>query len=379
MKINYTKFKTGTLLFLLLGSSFSKVCAQKERPAHLGFIYPISTNGLDAAKFSNNFSIHALAGLSAGENGLSIYGLAGMVQGDATGLQVAGLYSKLRGDLTGVQLAGLMNQAQDADKGVQIAGIANFLEKDAPVQIAGILNKARNVEGFQNAGIVNLSASNKGAQIAGIANLTKEIEGIQIAGIFNEAENVNGIQIAGIVNRAKKVKGVQVSGIVNIAESSDYPIGIINLIEDGEIRIGLSSDENLTTMLSLKSGGRRLYGIVGIGSNLQYGDLPYALEAGLGLKVFEGNSFRLDVEGTNIFATNFKKGGEYSRSGIKVLPVLLLSRNLQIFAGPSLNYTHTKYSNGDDLSGLQLWNRDRRGVYKAINLGVTAGLNIRID
>ena len=302
-----------------------------------------------------------------------------MVQGNATGLQVAGLYSKLRGDLTGVQIAGLMNQAQNANEGVQIAGIANFLERDAPVQIAGIFNKARDIEGFQNAGIVNFSNSNRGAQIAGIANFTKEIEGAQIAGIINEAENVKGLQIAGIVNRAKKVDGVQVSGIVNIAESSDYPIGIINLIKDGEIRIGLASDENLTTILSFKSGGRRLYGIVGIGSNLQYDDLPYALEAGLGLKVFESNGFRLDVEGTNMFATNFKRGGEYTRSGIKVLPVLLLSRNLQIFAGPSLNYTHTKYSNGKDLSGLQLWNRERKGVYKSIHMGFTAGVNISIN
>tara|TARA_R110002111_G_scaffold81128_6_gene128241 strand:+ start:270 stop:1409 length:1140 start_codon:yes stop_codon:yes gene_type:complete len=379
MRIYNSKIKTISLLFLLVCSTLFNSYAQNERPAHLGFIYPISTNGLDAAKFSNNLSIHALAGLSGGENGLSIYGLAGMVQGNATGLQVAGLYSKLRGDLTGVQIAGLMNQAQNANNGVQIAGIANFLEKDTPVQIAGILNKARNVQGFQNAGIVNISALNRGAQIAGIANLTKKIEGAQIAGIFNEAENVKGIQIVGIVNKAKKVDGVQLSGIVNIAESSDYPIGIINLIEDGEIRIGLSSDENLTTMLSFKSGGRRLYGIVGIGSNLQYGNLPYALEAGLGLKVLEGNSFRLDIEGTNMFATNFKKGGEYTRSGIKVLPALLISQNLQIFAGPSLNYTHTKYSNGNDLSGMQLWSRERRGVYKAVHLGVTAGVNIRIN
>lgn len=379
MKKNYHKVKISTALVMLFFSSLMIGLAQKTRPAHIGFIYPISTNGLSAPNVTNNFSLHALGGLSAGEKGLGIYGLAGMVQGDANGLQVAGLWSKVKGDVEGLQVAGLMNEAANAQQAVQIAGIVNLLEMDAPVQVAGIFNKARHVQGFQSAGIFNLSKSAKGAQIAGIANLTKSVDGIQIAGIVNEVDSVEGVQIAGIVNRAKKVNGVQIAGIVNIAESSDYPIGIINLIRDGEIRLGLYADENLTSMITLKSGGKKLYGIVGLGSNLQYQELPYAVEAGIGLKVVDGSHFRLDVEGTNLFMTNFKRKGEYSRSGLKVLPALVLSNKVEIFAGPSINYMHTKYAIGDELAGMSLWNRERKNVYKAIHLGLSAGINLRIN
>ncbi|WP_460519041.1 hypothetical protein [Cyclobacterium sediminis] len=378
MKIHYHRFKICTALAMLFCSSLTVVLAQTTRPAHIGFIYPISTNGLGASNITNNFSLHALGGLSAGEKGLAIYGLAGMVQGDANGLQVAGLWSKVRGDVEGLQVAGLMNEARSANQAVQIAGIVNLLEMDAPVQVAGIFNKARQVQGFQTAGIFNLSQSAKGAQVAGIANLTNTVDGIQIAGIVNEVDSVKGVQIAGIVNRAKKVNGVQIAGIVNIAESSDYPIGIINLIQDGEIRLGLYADENLTSMIILKSGGKKLYGIVGLGSNLQYHELPYAVEAGIGLKVVDGSHFRLDVEGTNLFMTNFKRRGEYSRSGLKVLPAIVLSNKVEVFAGPSINYMHTKYAIGDELAGMSLWNRERRNVYKAIHLGLSAGINLRI-
>ncbi|AEL26084.1 hypothetical protein [Cyclobacterium marinum] len=379
MKIYYHRFKICTTLVLLIFSSYTAVRSQTTRPVHIGFIYPISTNGLDAPDLKNNFSLHALGGLSSGENGLAIYGLAGMVHGNVIGLQVAGLWSKVRGEVDGVQIAGLMNEAKNANHAIQIAGIVNLLEMDVPVQVAGIFNKARHVQGFQTAGILNLSQSTKGAQVAGIANLSKAAGGIQVAGIMNNADSVNGVQVAGIVNRAKKVKGVQIAGIVNIAESSDYPIGIINLIKDGEIRLGLYADENLTSMITLKSGGKKLYGIVGLGSNLQYSELPYALEAGIGLKVLDRGGFRLDVEGTNLFITNFKRRGEYSRSGLKVLPALVLSDKVEIFAGPSINYMHTKYAIGDELAEMSLWNRERRNVYKAIHLGLSAGINFKIN
>ena len=379
MKKNNIIIKTGAVLILLLGSTLQGVFAQKERPAHLGFIYPISTNGIEAVDYTNNFSLHALAGLSGGESGVAIYGLGGMIKGNATGFQVAGLWLHLSGNLNGLQVAGLMNQARDATNGVQIAGIVNLLTFDSPVQIAGIFNRARNVSGFQSAGIANLSVSNSGAQVAGIANLSQTVDGIQIAGIFNQAENVKGSQIAGILNRAKKVDGIQLSGLINIADSSDYPIGIINLIENGERRISLSTDENLTTMVSFKSGGTKLYGIIGLGSNLQYDNLPYALEAGLGIKLLEGNTFRLDMEASNMFVTNFKRRGEYSRSGLRLLPILQLSRSVQIFAGPGLNYMHTKYSEAGELSGLQLWERQKRGIYRSIHLGFSAGVQIRLD
>lgn len=59
---------------LLVGYLISFFCltsiAQESRPAHIGLVYPLSTNGVDAPSVSNNFSVHAIYGISAGESGL---------------------------------------------------------------------------------------------------------------------------------------------------------------------------------------------------------------------------------------------------------------------------------------------------------------------
>ncbi|WP_162341392.1 hypothetical protein [Cyclobacterium salsum] len=338
--------------------------AQEKRPAHLGFLYPLSTNGLRAADYSNDVSIHALTGLSGGESGLAIYGLGGFIKGNATGFQSGGLWLSVSGELKGLQVAGLVNQARQASRSVQVAGL---------------VNRSKEASGIQLSGIVNAAASFKGAQLTGIANFSHQAKGIQLSGILNLAEEVNGIQISGLVNKAKTVKGVQLAGLINIADSSDYPIGILNLITDGEKRIGISVDENLTQLISFRSGGSRMYGIIGLGSNFTYGDLPYAMETGIGIKLSDSKRFRLDMEASNVWGTNFKKWGGYSRTGIRLLPVLKLSRNLQLYAGPSLNYMNTQNPKGRDLAKLKIWDKNQMNTFKAIHWGFNAGLQIRIQ
>ncbi|NHE58427.1 hypothetical protein [Cyclobacterium plantarum] len=361
MKKSYCLIAISSGFALLFG--LFEAAAQENRPAHLGFLYPISTNGVKAADYTNDVSIHALTGLSGGERGLAIYGLGGLIQGDATGFQTAGLWLSVSGELKGAQVAGLINQAQQASKGIQIAGL---------------VNRSREGSGSQLAGITNSTASLRGAQLSGIANFSQKVEGIQLSGIMNQAEEVNGIQISGLVNKAKTVRGVQLSGLINIADSSDYPIGIINLIANGEKRIGFSVDENLTQLLSFRSGGDRMYGIIGLGSNFSYDDLPYAMETGIGFKLTDSKRFRLDMEASNLWGTNFRKWGGYSKTGLRILPVLKLSRSLQLYAGPSLNYMNTEHQKGSDLAQLRVWERHRSNSYKAIHWGVNAGLQLTI-
>lgn len=45
---------------------------------------------------------------------------------------------------------------------------------------------------------------------------------------------MKGVQFAGLVNVAEEVTGVQFAALVNVAEESDFPIGIINIIKEGE-------------------------------------------------------------------------------------------------------------------------------------------------
>src|SRR5690606_22129835 len=121
--------------------------------------------------------------------------------------------------------------------------------------------------GLQITGIVNLSENVDGMQLSGTGNVSQHVKGLQLGGIVNLAHDVKGSQVAGILNKAGRVTGIQLSGIINMADSSDYPIGLINIIKNGERSIGISTDENLSSLISFRSGGRKLYGIIGLGSN----------------------------------------------------------------------------------------------------------------
>ena len=350
--------------------------AQESRPAHIGLAYPLSTNGVDAGAIRNNFSVHAIYGLSAGESGLGLYGVGGIIKGDAKGLMSSGIWTDIHGTLEGVQMSGVFNRASDASKGSQFAGLLNLTKEAAPVQMAGVLNKAAQVDAIQASGVVNLTKDLQGVQIAGASNVAKEVKGTQIAGVINMAQQVEGFQLAGVVNKATTVKGVQLAGLINIADSSDYPIALVNLIKDGEQRLGLSTDEVFNTVVTFRSGGRKLYGILGLGTNLDYKTDLYGFESGFGLKLVDNQPFRLDVEAVNLFLTDFH-GLEYNKSGIRLLPSFGLSERIHLYGGLSLNYTVHNLDEAD-LIKMPLWERSPRSLHKSIHVGYTFGLQVNL-
>ncbi|MDR7132352.1 hypothetical protein J2X69_004719 [Algoriphagus sp. 4150] len=398
------ELKITLLSFLFLGI-ISISYAQEKSPAHLGLFYPVSTHGTTAADYTNDFSLHLLTGLSGGETGAAIYGLAGIVRGDLQGAQISGLWNNVSGKVTGVQVAGILNQSADATKSVQIAGVGNINLGNSAFQASGMFNTAKNVTGgqfvgianvadsvygFQVAGIANISRSVNGLQVAGIANISPEIDGVQvggissvaknvkgmqISGISNVADQVDGIQISGLVNRAKTVKGMQI-GLINIADSSDLTIGLINIVKNGDKRLGLSIDENLNSFLTFRSGGKRLYGIFGVGTNFEAADLPYGFEGGLGWNLLESNNFRLDVEGVSKYLTDFEDK-EFSKFSFQLLPALKISERIHLFAGPNLSYIHSDDLDKVKHSGLVIWDEKSRKNYQSVVLGFTAGLNVR--
>src|SRR5690606_15213314 len=113
------------------------------------------------------------------------------------------------------------------EQAVSVAGVANIIQKEAKCfQLAGFLNSYENGKGFQLAGFTNIARG-----------------------------EVRGLQLAGFINKASKVHGVQFAGFMNIADSSDYPIGIVNLIADGTKAVGISVDDDQTILASFRSGG----------------------------------------------------------------------------------------------------------------------------
>src|SRR4051812_36100063 len=212
------------VIFLLLSShsSFSQI--EKKRSVNLGLVYPISNHGTRALAYSNIFSLHALGGLSGEERGFTAAGISNVIHHNARGFQVAGISNHIGRNTAGFQAAGLIN-TYDSSRGLQVAGLIN-----------------------------HASGSVQGAQFAGLLNTAHDVEGWQLAGLLNTADDVRGVQGAGLLNIAHKVTGVQLVGLLNVADSSDYPVALINIIKNGERRISLSTDETLTTLASFRSG-----------------------------------------------------------------------------------------------------------------------------
>jgi hypothetical protein len=350
--------------FFAFGSAFTGFAQDKERGFNLGFVYPLSVHGIHSKEYTNVFSLHALVGLSLAERGFTVGGFGNMVLSDADGFQVAGFYNLFGGRANGFKAAGFFNTYGDA-VGFQVAGFSNFSRGNiVGMQAAGFLNIAHNIRGLQAAGFINIADSvDKGTQAAGFINIAK---------------NVEGAQMAGYVNIAKKVKGVQMAGFINIADSSEYPIAFINIIKNGEKYIGVTTDENLSTIVSMRSGSKKIYGIVGVGYNFKNSNETLAVQYGLGAHFFARNPFRLNVEST--FTQLIGRGhGDVTKSSLTVLPAVKFGNRIEIFAGPSLNFATTTSREDNNLVDHYIWSRTSKdddyrmyGMY----VGYTAGVHV---
>lgn len=377
-----------SLALLSITAASAQDTEQKEektaqKSVNIGLVYPISTTGLNAPKTANYFSANAIGGISYDElsfcgsgltnvvkhnaNGLIAAGFSNHIMNDAKGLQAAGFVNTVRNNTTGLAAAGFMNYAGSM-RGAQLAGCVNVTRHDTKgLQAAGFANVAENAD-VQLAGFVNVSKTTK-TQFAGFINASKNAN-TQIAGFINAAKNVKGVQLAGFINVANKVDGAQIAGFINIADSCDYPIGLINIVKNGEKNIGVTVDESLTTMVTFRSGGKKLYGILGIGANMQqnvsdifnYGDWPfYAMEGGLGAHIPISRTFRVNVEGVATSLSDFYVG-YYIRTSLRVLPSITLGKHTEIFAGPTINVEHSNISRGaggvatNYIWGTNLWN-----------------------
>ena len=358
---------------------------------NIGLVYPISTNGKDAAADTNVFSFNLIAGVSAAEEGFSFSGLTNVVHNYVSGFQFAGFSNHIGLDTEGFLFAGFAN-TYGRGQGFQGAGFTNVARGDVDgAQFAGFHNKAQDVTGAQFAGFSNIASDVDGSQFAGFINTTKKIEGSQFAGFanvtsgdskgsqfagfLNKADDLQGSQFAGFINVAKKVRGAQFAGFINIADSSDHPIGVLNIIRKGEKSIGISTDETLTTLLSFRSGGRVTYGILGAGYNFKNSREVYAFEAGFGAHIWITNEVRVNTELATIMLEDFKYG-EYFKSSFRFMPAVRLAKPVELFAGAVFNYVNTNTQEGRELSDhyIHKWTNSNNN-FQGFYFGYMAGLH----
>ena len=279
-----------------------------NKPGQISLIPGLSTRGRMSAQVVNRESINILGGYTAGTKILELGGVFNINKKDVSYFQAAGLFNEVGGNVKGLQVAGFYNHVYNNVHGVQLAGFANICRDTAAVQVAGF------------------------------------------------------------INIAKKVRGVQLSGFINIADSSDYPIGILNFIKNGERTIGISTDETLTTLLSFRSGGRKLYGILGLGYNGKTGRNLYAMEVGLGAHVPIAGHFRFDMELVSVSMT------DHYRASFRALPALKLARHWELFAGPSFNYLSAANGKGADLVSHYTWSEKDNNNLHCLYFGAIGGL-----
>lgn len=306
------------LLLLIMAIGATELRAQNDAEphskVHVSFFPPLSTNGNLAHLYTNDFSFNILAGVSKNERAFAFAGLGNIILNNAEGFQ----------------FAGLANYTGDLGFGFQFSGLANIVRGDMEgFQFGGLLNTANKLEGFQFSGLANVAYDVDGAQFGGLANIAGDVEGFQFGGLFNVAKRVNGAQFA---------------GLVNVAEKSDYPIGLINIIKEGEMGIGVGYNELGTMSVNFRSGGRVLYGILGVGYNHKVKDSKDALSfvGGYGAHINILPWLRINNELTTESMDCFNN--EHSntfKTGYALLPAFRVG-SFEIFGGPGLNYIQSK-------------------------------------
>lgn len=347
--------------------AFLATCTQlnaqiTSKKVNIGLLYPLSTNGIHARADTNFFSFNLIAGVSAAERGLAFAGFSNVILHDASGTQFAGFSNHVGRRAKGTMFAGFIN-TYGAGKGLQFAGFTNIA--------------AGNAEGAQFAGFFNRADTVEGTQFAGFQNVAADVKGTQVAGFINVAKDIKGSQLAGFINIARKVRGIQVSGFINVADSSDHPLGLVNIIRNGEKSIGLSMDESRTGMLTFRSGGKVLYGILAAGYNFKNEEEVYAFEAGLGAHLLNTGVFRINAELSTLSLESFHEG-EYFKSSFKFMPSIRPVRNLEIFGGPVFNYVNTNTFEGRGLREkyIRSWENRWGNNFQAIYAGYIGGINI---
>lgn len=317
-----------------------------SRPYQVSLIPGLSTHGMYNSQIIDHFSLNLIGGYTAGIKGLEMAGVFNINRKDVSFIQLAGVFNVVGGNTSGIQMAGVYNNVRSNGSGLQVAGL---------------INKTTNF---------------KGLQMAGIANSNNSMNGLQIAGLVNRTKGDAGSQVSGSVNIAGKVKGFQIGLLLNVADSSDYPVGMINLIKNGEKSLSLSTDESLLHHLDFRSGGRVLYSIIGIGFKPGHNPAKYAYQFGLGGRLIDRRSFTLNLEFVTRSLIDFKKrNGEFN--SVRLLNTIRLNRQFRIISGPAFNFSTTYAEDGMEIKGWKFSERlNHRNQIKTLYGGFNAGLQL---
>jgi hypothetical protein len=271
-----------------------------ERKVRISLLPGLSTNGLDATRYTARFSLNLIAGYNGGLDGFEMgplninsrysrgaqIGGFNISGGEMEGVNLAAAANYSRRNMSGVHLAGGLNISEGTIQGIQLAGIANANWQNLlGIQLAGVTNVSRGeVLGIQIAGLVNANTGRaqgvyisgfgnfntgiaQGFFFGGVANVARDFQGISGAGLVNATRNMHGVQFSGLINTAYRGTGIQIAPINIAREFSGIPVGLISAYGDGRHNIDIWTSDGGFSHVGLKLGTTHVYNMVSLGYN----------------------------------------------------------------------------------------------------------------
>lgn len=321
-----------------------------QSPVQISFVPGLSTHGFYNSQMENKVSINALAGYSAGVDGVELAGLFNVNKYNVRSFQAAGLINTVGGTVNGVQLAGIGNVVLDSVSAFQAGGIFNAVKSNFKgLQAAGIVNVNKGkMRGTQMAGIINLNGKElKGTQLAGIGNATlKAVNGWQIGGIYNlSIDSLKGGQLSGIFNYSKKIKGFQM-GLINVADTLEgVSFGLLNLSKNGYHKIVISSNEFTNFNLSLLTGNSKLYTAIKAGYNVSDTAKVFSYGASIGHDFILNKRFAIgsQISLDQLYLGTWNRSNLLSKAGLNAQ--VKLTKGIELYVGPNYNVFYSNQVN----------------------------------
>ena len=329
-------------------------------------------NGMGSKDISTNFSLALLRS--------SVYETNGAM------LSLGGNETEI---LRGAQLSAIYNIAQQNVVGGQVSNIFNYADNVIGGQLANIVNISGNLTGFQAANIANVATGSvRGVQVSNIMNVaTADFKGVQAANIANVAvKDFTGVQVANIANVATgNVKGAQI-GFINICKGDcSFQLGLINYSRNGIFEFGGSYTTNERVRVSLNSGNKYLYTVLGAyvdpgnfsieGTDIKTGTAFFGL--GTRVSVWKFN-FDFEVLANEVFFVNTKKDMDNKkRVETEFYPTTRFSvgftpvKHLRLFAGAALSYQVSSNEKAFTTMNKNIvWDAGKVTVYPEFDFGV---------
>jgi hypothetical protein len=230
-------------------------------PVDVAFLYPIGLAGLTAPRV--NLGLGLLVERVGQVDGLMLTGVGGWVDDAVTGAALSGVLLKT-GPLTGAALSGAVLVGTGDVAGLT-ASVLTVTAGDVTGAQLAVLNLTSGAAWGAQLGVGNLAAGGlTGAQL-GVVNVAPGAGTGGQLGLVNVGGDLAGAQV-GLVNIAAHVAGAQV-GLLNIAETSDAPVGLLNIITRGRAKLAVWTNETSVANVAFKLGGEHVYSSLSVGFN----------------------------------------------------------------------------------------------------------------